>query len=117
MAIPTGVKLAPVHVAAAQSYGNGSQKGRTDAKGRGRGRKNSIVKVEEIDENAEQMLDQSLYTNMNVEWVNRKGMSFFSFLSSSCVHTGFCLGVGRCVLRKLTWNVYQAPGSCTPSSS
>ena len=40
---------------------------------RSRGRSNSIVKVEEIGETQDQVLDQSLYVNLNVEWVNRKG--------------------------------------------
>ncbi|KAH8118635.1 Orm1 type endoplasmic reticulum protein [Phellopilus nigrolimitatus] len=38
-----------------------------------RGRSNSIVKVEQVTENQEQVLDQSLYANINAEWVNRKG--------------------------------------------
>jgi hypothetical protein len=39
-----------------------------------RRRSNSIVKVEEIGLNTESdMLDQSVYPNVNVEWVNQKG--------------------------------------------
>ncbi|KAI5116622.1 hypothetical protein M0805_007793 [Coniferiporia weirii] len=38
-----------------------------------RGRSNSIVKVEDVGETQEQMLDQGMYVNINAEWVNRKG--------------------------------------------
>lgn len=69
MALATGVKIAPIHITASHSSTGGSRSSRM----KGRGRKNSIVKVEEIDETQEQMLDQSVYNNMNVEWVNRKG--------------------------------------------
>lgn len=31
------------------------------------------MKVEEVGEGQDQVLDQSVYANMNVEWVNRKG--------------------------------------------
>lgn len=41
----------------------------------GRGRSASIVKVEEVGATSqEDSLDQSVYVNMNVEWVNQKGM-------------------------------------------
>lgn len=41
----------------------------------GRGRSSSVVKVETVGEDSqEEGLDQSLYGNMNAEWVNRKGM-------------------------------------------
>lgn len=47
----------------------------------GRGRSSSVVKVETVGEDSqEEGLDQSMYGNMNAEWVNRKGM-----LSSSLV--------------------------------
>lgn len=40
----------------------------------GRTRSSSIVKVETVGENSqEEELDQSLYDNLNTEWVNRKG--------------------------------------------
>jgi hypothetical protein len=64
MAISNGVNIAPIQVTAANRHGRNFKH---------RGRSNSIVKVEEIDETQEQMLDQSMYVNMNVEWVNRKG--------------------------------------------
>ena len=39
-------------------------------------RSNSIVKVEEVgDTSQEDVLDQSMYANINAEWVNRKGRS------------------------------------------
>ena len=40
---------------------------------KGRGRSGSIVKVEEVSESLDDVLDQSMYRNMNTEWVNRKG--------------------------------------------
>jgi hypothetical protein len=40
----------------------------------GRGRSSSIVKVETVGEDSqEEGLDQSVYDNVNAEWVNRKG--------------------------------------------
>jgi len=40
---------------------------------KGRARSASYVKVEEIQETVDDLLDQSAYTNVNQEWVNRKG--------------------------------------------
>ena len=40
----------------------------------GRGRSSSVVKVETVGEDSqEEGLDQSLYGNVNAEWVNSKG--------------------------------------------
>lgn len=40
----------------------------------GRGRSNSLIKVEEVGKGTqEEVLDQSVYANINAEWVNRKG--------------------------------------------
>ena len=40
----------------------------------GRARSSSLVKVETVGEDSqEEGLDQSLYDNVNAEWVNRKG--------------------------------------------
>ena len=40
----------------------------------GRARSSSIVKVETVGEDSqEEGLDQSMYDNVNAEWVNRKG--------------------------------------------
>lgn len=42
----------------------------------GRARSSSIVKVETVGEDSqEEGLDQSVYDNVNAEWVNRKGES------------------------------------------
>jgi hypothetical protein len=44
-----------------------------------RPRSGSIVKVEEVGAGSDsEMLDQSAYPNVNVEWVNQKGMCSFS---------------------------------------
>jgi len=40
---------------------------------KGRARSASLVKVEEIKESLDDVLDQSVYPNVNQEWVNRKG--------------------------------------------
>ena len=80
MALASGVKIAPIHITATHSSTGGTGSSRM----KGRDRKNSIVKVEEIDETQEQVLDQSVYNNMNVEWVNRKGV-FRSLTSDSTV--------------------------------
>lgn len=43
---------------------------------RGRGRSGSIVKVESVgDRSVEEMLDRSVYVNINADWVNAKGAS------------------------------------------
>lgn len=42
---------------------------------KGRARSGSLVKVEEIKESVDDVLDQSMYANVNQEWVNRKGAS------------------------------------------
>jgi ORMDL family len=43
---------------------------------RGRGRSNSIVKVEEVgNRSTEEVLDRSAYVNINADWVNSKGLS------------------------------------------
>jgi hypothetical protein len=44
-----------------------------EAKSQGRARSSSLVKVEEIKETVDDVLDQSVYPNLNQEWVNRKG--------------------------------------------
>ncbi len=50
----------------------------------GRQRSSSIVKVETVGENSqEEGLDQSVYDNVNAEWVNRKGKCIPRFLSLS----------------------------------
>ena len=38
-----------------------------------RGRSGSFLKVEHVDSSNEEALDQAAYTNINAEWVNRKG--------------------------------------------
>lgn len=39
-----------------------------------RGRSGSLLKVEKVDSSQEEVLDQSAYgSNINAEWVNRKG--------------------------------------------
>ena len=49
----------------------------------GRTRSSSLVKVETVGEdNQEEGLDQSLYENMNAEWVNRKGECIRSLVYS-----------------------------------
>ncbi|KAG8936512.1 hypothetical protein FRC03_002519 [Tulasnella sp. 419] len=40
---------------------------------KGRARSSSIVKLEEVGEGFDELLDQSVYRNLNTEWVNRKG--------------------------------------------
>ena len=64
------VKIAPISITTTQlspqRHGGNSGKGR-------RQRSNSIMKVEEVGEGQDQVLDQSGYANLNVEWVNRKG--------------------------------------------
>ncbi|KAG8900907.1 hypothetical protein FRB99_005676 [Tulasnella sp. 403] len=45
----------------------------SSSKLKGRARSASLVKVEEIKETVDDLLDQSAYTNYNQEWVNRKG--------------------------------------------
>ncbi|PSR93813.1 hypothetical protein PHLCEN_2v4708 [Hermanssonia centrifuga] len=48
----------------------------------GRQRSSSIVKVETVGEDSqEEGLDQSVYDNVNAEWVNRKGKCILRFLS------------------------------------
>lgn len=47
----------------------------TSNKLKGRARSGSLVKVEEIKESLDDVLDQSVYSNVNQEWVNRKGQS------------------------------------------
>lgn len=40
----------------------------------GRARSNSLIKVEEVGKRTqEEVLDQSVYANINAEWVNSKG--------------------------------------------
>ena len=47
----------------------------------GRERSSSIVKVEKVgEESQEEALDQSVYDNVNAEWVNRKGLSHLTQL-------------------------------------
>jgi hypothetical protein len=38
-----------------------------------RGRSNSLLKVEHVRSSNEEALDQASYSNLNAEWVNRKG--------------------------------------------
>lgn len=45
---------------------------------KGRGRSGSIVAVQEVGGDQQDFLDQSVYRNMNTEWVNQKG-KFMSF--------------------------------------
>lgn len=46
----------------------------------GRARSSSIVKVETVGEDSqEEGLDQSMYDNVNAEWVNRKGQHDVSY--------------------------------------
>ena len=61
------VKLPPISITATQL-----------APPKLRARSNSIVKVEEVGESQEEVLDQNLYANVNADWVNRKGMFFVS---------------------------------------
>lgn len=79
MALPSNIKIAPIHITAAHQHNGGAPKSL-----KSRGRKNSIVKVEEIDETQEQVLDQSMYTNLNVEWVNRKG-AYSTLPNPACI--------------------------------
>lgn len=74
------VKIAPISLNATQL--SPPRHSATAAKG-GRGRSNSIVKVEEVGETQEQFLDQSVYANINAEWVNRKGTSHLLFVDLS----------------------------------
>lgn len=47
---------------------------KTPSSGRGRGRSNSIVKVEEVgNRSTDEVLDRSAYVNINADWVNAKG--------------------------------------------
>lgn len=47
-----------------------------------RARSSSLVKVEQVgDESQEDALDSAVYENVNVEWVNRKGMCFPEMIS------------------------------------
>lgn len=73
----SAVKITPISISATQL----SPPRRKDNDGRGRS--NSLVKVEEVGETQEQVLDQSLYVNINAEWVNRKGKLLAGFKSSS----------------------------------
>ena len=42
-------------------------------KPRSRARSNSIVKVEHIGDRVEEVLDRTVYMNINADWVNAKG--------------------------------------------
>ena len=42
------------------------------------------MKVEEVGEGQDQVLDQSGYANLNVEWVNRKG-EIISIIADSAI--------------------------------
>jgi hypothetical protein len=58
---------------------------------RGRGRSNSIVKVEEVgNRSTEEVLDRSAYLNINADWVNAKGLSRAIICSQRAdpIHTG-----------------------------
>lgn len=39
----------------------------------GRQRSGSLVKVEKVEPSQDEALDESMYDNVNAEWVNRKG--------------------------------------------
>ena len=77
MPMSPAIKLTPVQIndSPSSSYHGSRLKGRR--------RSSSLVKVESVVENQEQVLDQSVYVNVNVEWVNRKGALFSSFIHLS----------------------------------
>jgi hypothetical protein len=55
---------------------------KTTSTARGRGRSNSIVKVEEVgNRSTEEVLDRSAYVNINADWVNAKGSSLMIMYS------------------------------------
>lgn len=61
----------------------------------GRARSSSLVKVETVGEDSqEEGLDQSLYGNVNAEWVNRKGQSAPVLSNVPCTD---CHGYRRCM--------------------
>ena len=74
------VKLPPISITATQL-----------APPKLRARSNSIVKVEEVGESQEEVLDQNLYANVNADWVNRKGLSLCSVFTCGSVE-GFLIG-------------------------
>lgn len=61
------VTISPVALSTSTSSGSPS------SKLKGRARSGSLMKVEEIKESVDDVLDQSAYQNVNQEWVNRKG--------------------------------------------
>ncbi|KAG8947298.1 hypothetical protein FRC04_010874 [Tulasnella sp. 424] len=64
---PPSISIDPVaHTTSTSSLSPGS-------KLKGRARSSSLLKVEEIRESVDDVLDQSMYANVNQEWVNRKG--------------------------------------------
>ncbi|EJD01548.1 Orm1 type endoplasmic reticulum protein [Fomitiporia mediterranea MF3/22] len=67
MPMSPAVKLSPIQITGSLSPS------RHGVRLKGRPRSNSLVKVEKVQDTQEQMLDQSMYVNVNVEWVNRKG--------------------------------------------
>lgn len=83
------VKIAPISITTTQlspqRHAGSSGKGR-------RQRSNSIMKVEEVGEGQDQVLDQSVYANMNVEWVNRKGSKENIVAANIAAKGSLCLG-------------------------
>jgi hypothetical protein len=76
-----GVRAAPpsITIPVLDTHSTATMLGKGNLKGRGRS--GSIVKVEEVAETVDDVLDQSIYRNMNTEWVNRKGgFTFCIFL-------------------------------------
>ena len=75
------VKIAPISITTTQlspqRHGGNSGKGRRQSS-------NSIMKVEEVGEGQDQVLDLSGYANLNVEWVNRKG-EIISIIADSAI--------------------------------
>ncbi|KAL5507934.1 ORM1 [Sanghuangporus vaninii] len=63
------IKIPPIHITASPS----PSPLRNGIGLKGRRRSSSLVKVENVGETQEELLDQSVYVNVNVEWVNRKG--------------------------------------------
>lgn len=78
----------------------------------GRARSSSLVKVETVGEDSqEEGLDQSMYGNVNAEWVNRKG-TFIGILSNNSPNSRVdCHGYHRC-LAHTSSPYYRRKSSC-----
>ena len=71
---------------------------------KGRRRSSSLVKVEKVGETQEELLDQSVYVNVNVEWVNRKGEPRLPpMYRSTSLNQKHIQALGSCTLCSYSW--------------